>query len=94
MPTGRCAGCTYTDSCRKVEVHILGCDSFHTLFRTQPERCLAPAAEYSRFKEHDDTSEARAERRDRRLSDRFAEMERLAAIQAARWRRPKDILED
>ncbi len=94
MPTGRCAGCGFSDSCTKVKGHILGCPEYLALFRKTPERCLDPAAEHARFKAEDDTSEARAERRDQRLSDRFAEMDRLASIQAARWRQPKDILED
>lgn len=94
MPTGRCAGCGYSGSCTKVKMHVLVCPDFLAVFRENPERCLHPAAEYARFKAEDDTSEARAERRDQRLRHRFAEMERLAAIQAARWQRPKDILED
>lgn len=94
MPTGRCAGCGYNGSCKKVKAHILTCPDYLKLFRELPERCLEPAAEHARYKTEEDTSEARAERRDVRLQHRFAELERLQAAQVARWQRPKDILED
>lgn len=94
MPTGRCPGCGTSGSCKKINSHVLTCPDFLRLFREHPERCLHPADEYARYKREEDTSEARAGRRERRLSDRFAEMERIAQIAAARWRRPKDILED
>jgi len=93
VPTGRCAGCGFSDACTKVKTHVLSCPDYLALFLRTPELCLDPAAEHARFKA-EDTSEARAERRNRRLSDQFAELERLATLQAARWRQPKDILED
>lgn len=93
MALGRCAGCGRTGSCKKVEVHALTCPQYLELFRTQPERCLDPAAEHDRHKEQN-TSEARAAQRDIRLRARFAEMERQQNIQGQRWRKPKDILDD
>ncbi len=94
MPTGRCSGCGYSDSCKKVEVHVLACAGYRQRFAEAPGQCLDPAAEHARFKAEEDTREARAERRDQRLSDRFAEMDRLAAHQVDRWRQPPDILAD
>lgn len=93
MPAGRCAGCGLVDSCRKVSAHVLGCAEFAELFRNNPERCLDPAAEYERVKAQD-TSDTRALARERRMTDRFAALEARTAHQAARWRRPPDILED
>jgi hypothetical protein len=94
MSAGRCAGCGQTDSCKKVELHVLGCPEYLRLYREDPERCLDPAAEYRRYKAQDDTSEARAARRDLRLQRRFADLEAQHSAQASRWVRPKDILED
>lgn len=94
MPTGRCAGCGFTNSSKKVQVHVLDCSDYLALFRQSPQRCLDPDAEHARYKAEEDNSTARAKRRDRRLQDRFAELERQASIQATRWQQPKDILED
>lgn len=77
-----------------VRIHVLMCPAYAQLFRTHPERCLDPDAEYVRYKTEDDTSEARAKIRDVKLQQRFAEMDRLQSIQAKRWQKPKDILED
>lgn len=94
MAMGRCSGCGLVGSCKKVEIHVLTCPSYLTLFRTEPERCLDPASEQQRYKTHEDTSQARAARRDTRLRHRFAEMDRHQSMQAQRWRTPKDILEE
>jgi hypothetical protein len=93
MPQGRCAGCGHSDSASKVAQHVLNCPAYLKLFREDPKRCLDPEAEYVRYREYDDTSEARAVRRDARLRDRFTEMERLQELARQRWR-AKDILED
>lgn len=93
MPLGRCAGCGSSGSDRKIRTHVLSCEDYSALFKTDPERCLDPHAEYLRYKREDDTFEARAVRRDVRLQRRFAEMDRLHSQQAARWRRP-DLLEE
>ncbi len=94
MSAGRCAGCGLVESCRKVIEHILECAEFASLYRSSPERCLDPAAEYERVRNQEDTSETRARARDLRMADRFAELDRRSAVQTARWHKPQDILED
>lgn len=70
------------------------CPDYLALYRREPGRALDPDAEWNRYRNEDTTSEARAHRRDLTLRRRFAEMERRQSIQANRWHRPKDILED
>lgn len=94
MPSGRCVGCGFRESVRKVEVHILGCPDYLDVFRVDPARCLDPAAEHQRYQNEEDNPEARAVKRDFRLQDRFAELDRRHAVQAHRWRTPRDILDD
>jgi hypothetical protein len=94
MPAGRCSGCGLNDSARKVALHVLTCSRYLDLFRQDPARCLDPAAEYERYRTEELNPEARAERRDVRLRDRFAELDRQQAVQADRWRTPPDLLDD
>lgn len=91
---GRCAGCGCTDSVKKIKSHVMTCPQYIELYRSEPSRCLDPEAEYHRHRNDEGTSEARAQRRHLRLTDSFTDMERRQALQAARWRRPKDILDD
>jgi len=93
MAAGRCAGCGRTDSQRKISLHLVDCPQYIDLFQRQPERCLAPAAEYERFRNEDNSVVARAEQRGTRLAARFADINRHQAASAARWARPPDILE-
>jgi hypothetical protein len=94
MAAGRCAGCGHTETVRKVELHILTCQHYLTLFRSEPGRCLAPEAELQRHRTHDNTSEHRAARRDDRLRHQFADLDRQQQRSVARWRTPPDILAD
>lgn len=91
---GRCAGCGLTGSSKKVSAHVLTCPDFLALYRSEPGRALDPEAEHQRHRLENDTSEARAQRRDLKLRARFAEMERRQALSTDRWRQPKDLLED
>lgn len=93
MAQGRCAGCGYSASCAQVGSHILTCPDYLALYRADPEKCLGPEAEHQRHKQ-ENTSEAQAERRDRRLGDRYDEMDRLREKEVARWRKPDDLLEE
>lgn len=93
MASGRCAGCGRIDSLRKVSQHIVDCPEYLRLFQSDPGRCLAPAAEYERFRREDDSAIARAQQRGTRLAARFAEINRQHAVSAQRWARPPDILE-
>lgn len=92
MPTGRCAGCGWIASSRRVNQHILACKHYLDLFRSSPEQAREPEAEYVRFKTEDSAGEA-AKRRDERLRKRFAEMDKIQSFQATRWN-VKDILDD
>ncbi len=94
MAAGRCPGCGFTASSRKARIHILDCPDFLELFRTDPTRCLDPEDEYVRYKAEDDSPDARAERRDARLQDRFADMDRRQSMEADRWQPERDILAD
>lgn len=90
---GRCSGCGLTDSTKKVTAHVVTCRDYIRLHNSAPDQCLDPETEYRRHRAAD-TFEARAARRDARLQERFAELERLHARQVARWRTPKSILDD
>jgi hypothetical protein len=94
MATGRCAGCGCTGSVCKIGSHVMTCPQYIELYQHDPARCLDPAAEYQRYRTDEDTSEARARRRHLRLADSYIDLERRQALQATRWRKPKDILED
>lgn len=94
MAAGRCAGCGHTDTARKVQIHVLDCTEFVELFHRKPGQCLDPAAEYIRHKTEDDSPDARAERRDGRLQQRFAELDERQSRQANRWLPEPDILAD
>ncbi len=96
MATGRCAGegCGYTAAALRVNAHVLTCSSYLELFRTDPGRCLTPEAEYARYKEIEDSPDARARRRDIRLRQRYAESERMAPLREDRWVIGNDILAD
>lgn len=94
MAAGRCAGCGHTDSSTKVRLHIMTCPDYLALYLSEPDRCLDPEAEHHRYRTEDNTSEARADRRDLKLQQRFAEMDRRQSTQVDRWKRPKDLLED
>ena len=93
MSAGRCAGCGHTGSGTHVNHHVLTCPDYLSLFRECPEKCLTPVAEYERHRAMN-TSEARAQRRDERLDQRFADLTRRYAHEVGRWTRPRDILED
>lgn len=93
MAIGRCAGCGRTASARKISLHIVDCDKYLKLYQHDPERCLGPAAEYERFRVEENSAIARVEQRGTRLAARFAEINKHQAVSAARWARPKDILE-
>lgn len=94
MAAGRCAGCGYTSSTRKTELHVLSCPDYLALYREHPDKALDPAAELVRHQTEEDTREVRAERRGRRLTKRYAELERAYAQQTARFASPPDILDD
>jgi hypothetical protein len=64
-----------------------------TLFRTDPDRCLAPAEEYARYRRDETSAMARAEQRGDRLMIRFRDINRQQAVAVTRWQRPPDILE-
>ncbi len=93
MATGRCAGCGRTSSLRRVSQHIVDCPQYLNLYQQDPHRCLAPEAEYERFRREDNSPVAKAEQRGTKLAARFAEINRHQARSAARWQRPPDILE-
>lgn len=93
MPSGRCSGCGFSDSSKKVAVHISTCQGYLNLHLTEPSRCLSPAEEAERHRRAD-TAQARAHRRDQRLRVRFAELDQQVRTQGERWRTPPDLLDD
>lgn len=94
MPTGRCAGCGFTNSERKTRQHVIACDAFLVLFRDQPARALDPLLEFARYQSEEQTADARALRRDVARTERFSELSTLQDLQTRRWARTRDILED
>ena len=86
MPTGRCSGCGWIAASKRVKLHVLTCQEFLDLFRTDSTKALDPEKDYAQFKDEENSSEARAERRDQRLRKRFAEMEHHQSLQTARWK--------
>jgi hypothetical protein len=93
MAAGRCSGCGRTGSLRKINLHIVHCQSYVELYAQDPSRCLDPVAEWRRHRRQNDTPMARAEQRGQRLSVRFAEINRQQQASASRWLRPPDLLE-
>ena len=93
MSAGRCAGCGNIGSSAQMNRHVLTCAAFLGLFRKRPEQCLDPEAEYERFKVEEDSSEARAQRRDARLERQFADQTVRRDWETDRWA-PRDILEE
>lgn len=94
MSAGRCSGCGRIDSCTKICQHIVTCPEYADLFSSAPHECLDPAADYQRHRAVTDTPDARARRRDDRLRERFADLDRRQAVSVTRWRTPPDILDD
>ena len=71
---GRCAGCGYTDSARKVSLHIMTpCPRWVALWAEDPALALDPEAEYERWA-----------REDRQAEKDQAREEKVAATNAAR----------
>lgn len=93
MAAGRCAGCERTGSLRKINLHVIECPQFTALYAADPQRALAPAQEWLRHRREDTTEEARAVARGRRLTARFADINRQQAVSASRWATPPDILD-
>lgn len=91
MAQGRCVGCGHIGSSAQVGIHVLTCLEYLALYRTSPENCLDPETAYQRHRQ--ETSQARAERRDQRLG-RYEAIDRQHELEAARWKTPADILED
>lgn len=51
MNPGRCEGCGKENkSCKKIKIHILGCEEFKRLWRDNPERALEPDVSYQRHR--------------------------------------------
>ncbi len=93
MASGRCSGCGRVGSISKIATHIVSCPAYIELFQSTPARCLSPAAEAAHHRAAD-TPELRADRRDQRLTARFAKLDREVRVQADRWRTPPDLLAD
>jgi len=86
---GRCAGCGMTGPAKKVSSHITGCPDYAALFQAEPVRALEPRAEYARWEREDKA----CGRKDRISAAVQATLERRA-VQAGRFARLPDILED
>lgn len=91
---GRCAGCAYTDSTRKVAAHLLTCERYIALYHADPARALDPDAEYRRHRAAESSIAARTGRRDARLRSRYRQIAVQYAQQTDRWKTPADILDD
>lgn len=95
MAQGRCAGCGKTStSCKQMDQHIISCPEYTALFKEDPSRALNPREEYDRWQIEENNPEARAEAKDKRLSVRFAKVEKQRATQDVRWATKPSILDD
>lgn len=88
--SGRCAGCGQVDrDARVTEEHIRYCANFAAVYAEDPDKVLAPAAEFARWKADD-----RQDERDVRKEGVILVADQRRADQQARWATPPDILDD
>lgn len=87
--TGRCEGCGTTGPVPKVGEHILQCAAWQKLYAADPALALSPEESYRRWQEG-----GKDEARGVRIAAAVELENRLLAAAAARFSRPKDILED
>jgi hypothetical protein len=76
-----------------VSNHMTHCPDLAKLYQTDPSKVIPAEEEYARVRAEKADPEARAEAKDARLAQRFAEMDRKREQQVARWK-PRDILDD
>ena len=87
MP-GRCSGCGEVGSPCRVRAHIMDCDKWQVLYRTDPAKALDPVADYALWKAGGKKAARAAE-----LDLVIAETERRRTAMHDRFARPADILE-
>lgn len=89
VSNGRCVGCGRTGAIRKIQIHVTTCPQYLERFRTGT--ATDPAEEFLR--QPDDSAAVRAQARDIRLRNRFAELDHQQRQQQRRWMTPKDPLD-
>lgn len=85
---GRCPGCHLTGERKRVDGHVLGCEDYADLYRSHPERALAPAEEYLRWRRDEYAAEHAAD-----LAGRVADTQDRRRRSVSRFEVP-DLLED
>lgn len=91
MSAARCAGCGEVGPCHQVRDHVLRCPAYVALYREQPEKALAPEAEWERWREEDRDAEQSAARSET-LERVFARLDAKREAQFSRWT-TRDLLE-
>jgi hypothetical protein len=95
MAKGKCAGCGVQKNSSKImNQHIVVCEKYLEIYKIDPSRALSPEAEFLRYQNEDNNEEAKAERKDKRLSSIFEEIDTKREAQTLRWKKPKSILDD
>ena len=77
---GRCAGCHEQFELKAAEWHVLFCEKWAALYRSDPDAALSPAGEYDRWR--------REERREEHAADlqrRVTDTQRQRAESIARF---------
>lgn len=94
MAQGRCAGCGKTGtSCKGMKNHIMSCPEYIQLYQKDPSKALEPGPEFARWQREENSEEARAEAKDKRLAARFAALDVKRDKQSSRWATPPDLLD-
>jgi hypothetical protein len=93
MPAGRCAGCGYSDTLRRTQLHVLTCPDYLARYAAEPASAPDPATAMAAHQAAN-TAEQRAMARDGRLRERFVDLDRRQTRQRERWSTPADILDD
>jgi hypothetical protein len=83
---GRCAGCQETGELKRIDWHALSCAKLAQLYREDPERALAPAQEYARWRR-----EERAEEHAEDLARRVADTQGMRRRSVARFEEPDPL---
>lgn len=80
---GRCAGCHAQDELKAAEWHVLCCEKWAALYRSDPAAALSPAEEYDRWRREDRSGERAADLQRRVVdtqAERAASVARFASV--------------
>jgi hypothetical protein len=82
---GRCAGCKASGPLKKIVQHVMTCEKWAALYRSDPDAALMPAQEHARWASEERDGEHQADLQ-RRVSDTQAQ--RAASVARFKVRDP------